>query len=661
MSPNGGGAVSRPRSKRRFQRALQAVIAVLLAIVAVSYLSGYFLLWSLKLPPRKASPLTAARYAYYYGDRAWIRRRLLVCSASSAVMVAASVAASCWPPKRKLHGDARFAHRDEIAAAGLLGDQGILLGELGGRYLLLPGQQGISLAAPPRSGKGVSIVVPNCLNWPGSLICNDVKLENYRLTAGYRRAAGQAVFLFDPLNEERRTARWNPFTYVSETAALRINDLQRIAAMLYPEVPGTDPFWVASARSLFLGIALYLFETPSALKTIGEVLRQGMASDDEGFGKHWRRIIEGRRSGRYPLSPECVRALYDIIDLAPVTASSVRKTFTSRLDLWQNPILDSATSASDFDLRDLRRKPMSIYVGVNPDDIHRLRPVLSLFFEQAIGLQTRTLPEHDPKLTYQLLLMLDEVAAMGRIPILAESISYLPGYNVRVALIFHALSQLREVYGVENAKTMTKSLGARIVFSPRDYDDSKEISDDLGNTTVRVRSKSRPLSFGLSGQRSRQASVTVSEQRRPLLLPQEVRELGPRKAIIFVEGLRPILARKVCYYRDRRFRSRLRSPPIQQIAPESVFRQAPVSHHAGTGVEAAQPKTRMTEEPVIDQTTELASLRQPTVADLPNLASLTLDDFAGRYDHVEVSQDRPATADELQRAVDQFLSGLTAG
>src|SRR5437667_7661720 len=190
--------------------------------------------------------------------------------------------------------------------------------------------------------------------------------------------------------------------------------------MFYSETPGIDPFWIASARSLFVGIALYLFETPSLPKTIGEILRQGMASDDEGFSAHWKRIVQGRQSGRYPLSPECVRALCDVIDLAPVTASSIRKTFTSRLDLWLNPILDWATSANDFDLRELRAKPMSIYVGVNPDDLHRLRPVLALFFQQAIGLQTRTLPEHDPKLKLQGLMLPEECAALGRIPIPAE-------------------------------------------------------------------------------------------------------------------------------------------------------------------------------------------------------------------------------------------------
>lgn len=153
--------------------------------------------------------------------------------------------------------------------------------------------------------------------------------------AGYRRQRGQACYLFDPFAEDGCTAHWNPFFYVSGNPLRRVNDLQRIAEMLYPDPPNVDPFWTGSARSLFLGIALYLFETPSLPKTIGEVLRQGMASDDEGFQQHWKRLIEERNSGRFPLSPQCVRALYDVIDLAPMTASSIRKTFTSRLDLFE--------------------------------------------------------------------------------------------------------------------------------------------------------------------------------------------------------------------------------------------------------------------------------------------------------------------------------------
>lgn len=479
------------------------------------------------------------------------------------------------PKKRSLHGDARFARRTEILAAGLLGNEGIILGRLGHRCLMLAGQQGVALAAPRRAGKGTGVVIPNALNWPGSLVCIDIKKENWTLTAGYRSAQGQACYLFDPFSDTGRTAHWNPFYYVAPDPDKRINDLQRIAEMLYPDPPNVDPFWTASARSLFLGIALYLFETPSMPKTIGEVLRQGMASDAEGFGHHWKRIIEGRNNNAQVksgygrplsakcgvLSPQCVRALCDVIDLAPVTASSIRKTFTSRLDLWLNPILDAATATNDFDLRDLRSKPMSIYVGVNPEDLHRLRPVLSLFFQQAIGLQTRELPERNPALKYQVLMLLDEFTALGRIPILAEAISYLPGYNVRVLLVIQTPSQLREVYGANNAETMLKSLAARIVFAPKDYPDAQEISSELGNTTVKVRTISKGL-FDPSAPNARaRHSASVSEQRRPLLLPQEVKELAKEDAIVFFEGLRPIKCNKIRYYADPRFKKRLYKAP----------------------------------------------------------------------------------------------------
>ena len=648
MPPSASTAAWRPPAEAGWAgRVLKIAGAVLVALAVAQYLSGCILLWLLHLDPHGASPLTVLRYGYYYGGIPQVREALLRACAGGTVLVLLSTAVLLLPRRRPLHGEARFATRREIDAAGLFGDQGIILGRIGRRCLMLRGQQGVVLAAPPRAGKGVGVVIPNLLNWPDSVICVDIKRENWTLTAGFRARSGQACFLFDPFAEDGRTARWNPFFYVSPDPLKRVNDLQRIAEMLYPDPPNVDPFWTASARSLFLGIALYLFETPSTLKTVGEVLRQGMASDDEGFGHHWKRIIEGRSSGKFPLSPQCVRALYDVIDLAPVTASSIRKTFTSRLDLWLNPILDAATSGNDFDLRDLRRRSMSIYVGVNPDDLHRLRPVLSLFFQQAIGLQTRALPEHDPTLKHQVLMMLDEFAALGRIPIIAESISYLPGYNVRVVLVIHTPAQLREVYGVNGAETMLKSLAARIVFAPKDYADAREISDELGVTTVRARTVSKPLfDWGDSkGRRSR--SVSVSEQRRPLLLPQEVKALGPRQALIFYEGLWPIRCKKLRYFEDGRFRARLLPPPI--VAPAPVAAAAPIS-----------PARDASADPIA--TAAAAPLtREATAEDIERLDALTLEDFAAPLNEVRLPQKAEGerlTGEEMNAAVESFLQSL---
>jgi type IV secretion system protein VirD4 len=356
-----------------------------------------------------------------------------------------------------------------------------------------------------------------------------------------------------------------------------------------------------------------------------------------------------------------VRALYDVIDLAPVTASSIRKTFTSRLDLWLNPILDAATSGNDFDLRELRSKPLSIYVGVNPDDLHRLRPVLALFFQQAIGLQTRTLPEHDPKLTHQVMMLLDEFTALGRIPIIAESISYLPGYNVRVVLVIQTPAQLRDVYGPNGAETMLKSLAARIVFEPKDFADAREISDELGFTTVKARTLSKPLMNFSDPRGRRQRSVSVSEHRRALLLPQEVKALGPEQAIVFYEGLNPIRCRKIRYFTDPRFKARLLPPPAQ-AAPRPLKRADTPTDAAEPSVDA-DPMAALAAGPgaasgCIEGGEVAEAVREATVEDIDRLETLTLEDFAVDFTQVKLPEGEKLTEQQLNTAVESFLATL---
>src|SRR5882762_2482817 len=558
----------------RLPLALGVVASVIVGIVGALYLAGYVFLFLIKADPRAATPLTLVRYGYYYGSRDDVRVRLWVSSAVGFGLILAPGLALLIPRRRALHGDSRFARTRDIARAGLFAPGGIILGRFGGwgrfggRLLVLGGQTGVALAAQPGAGKGVGVVIPNLLTWVGSVVCTDPKIENYLVTAGFRRAMGHQVYLFNPLSPEGRTHRWNPLDYVSDAPGQRVSDLQLIAHMFFPDPPGADPFWAAGGRSLFLGIALYLFDTPSLPRTIGEILRQGMANDEEGFAAHWKRVIQGRMSGAHPPSDTCVRALYDVIDLAPQTASSIRKTFTSRLELWANPVLDAATAASDFDLRELRKKPLSIYLGVMPKDLERLAPLMSLFFQQAIALQTDELPEHNPALRHQVLMVMDEFPAFGRIPILTKASGFLRGFNVRLLLIMQALSQIRDNYGENGAKTLLKTLAARIFFAPKDMEDATEISNELGFTTVKSKSVSTPALnlFATKGHRHR--SVSTSDQKRALMLPQEVKEIGADREIAFVENVRPIFCKKLCYYRMPMFVRRLRPPPpVPRVPP----------------------------------------------------------------------------------------------
>jgi type IV secretion system protein VirD4 len=635
--------------------ALTVVAGVLVALIAASYLAGYIFLMLIRADPRTATPLTLVRYGYYYGGREDIRIRLWVSAGAGLALVVTPGLALLFPKRRALHGEGRFARRGEIARAGLFAPAGIILGRFGGwggfggRLIVLGGQTGVALTAQPGAGKGVGVVVPNLLTWRGSVVCTDPKIENYPITAGFRRAMGQQVYLFNPLSPEGRTARWNPLDYVSAAPGQRVSDLQLIAHMFFPDPPGADPFWAAGGRSLFLGIALYLFDTPSFPRTIGEILRQGMANDEEGFAAHWKRVIQGRMSGNRPLSDTCVRALYDVIDLAPQTASSIRKTFTSRLELWANPMLDAATAASDFDLRELRKRPMSIYLGVMPKDLDRLAPLISLFFQQAIALQTDELPEHNPKLRYQVLMVMDEFPAFGRIPILTKSSGFLRGFNVRLLLIMQALSQIRDNYGENGAKTLLKTLAVRIFFAPKDMEDATEISNELGVTTVKSKSVSTPALNLFASKGHRHRSVSTSDQKRALMLPQEVKEIGADREIVFVENVHPIFCKKLCYYRMPMFLRLLRSaPPVPRVPPIELDRSS--RNRPGDpdiAPEEAAQKTQRT--------------RAATAEDIERIDELTLEDFAVDFSKVILPEKAPGermTAQEMDTAVESFIAGL---
>jgi len=310
---------------------------------------------------------------------------------------------------------------------------------------------------------------------------------------------------------------------------------------------------------------------------------------------------------------------------------------------------------------------MSIYVGVHPDDLHRLRPVLNLFFQQAIGLQTRELPERNPALKHQVLMLLDEFTALGRIPIIAEAISYLPGYNVRVVLVIQTPAQLREVYGIHNAEVMLKSLAARIVFAPKDFADAREISDELGFTTVKVKTVSKPVGRLFDSRRVRSASESVSLQQRALLLPQEVKELGSEEAIVFYEGLRPIRCRKIRYFAERGFRGRL-LPPLQNPAPlhraSAPPSVAPSDTPAGEDEAHAPPgelgavAAASSAAPAIR---EASVTREATVDDVEHLESLTLEDFATDFSQVQIPvRDGRLSDVEMTAAVERFMTTLRA-
>lgn len=566
---------------------------LLVGVPAVLWLAGAAFFAYHKVWPETLSVTTWLDYWAAYGESEDQRKPLQACLiiAIGGVYVLPGLAlAQIWSgPDRPLHGAARFANASEIARAGLFGEHGIIVGKHADRFLVLGGQQFVLLAAPTRSGKGVSVVIPNLLNFAGSVVVLDVKLENFNLTSAFRAAHGQKVYLFNPYAEDFRTHCWNPLDAIRRDPNYRVGDILSIGQTLYPSGGDKDSFWNDQARNLFLGLVLYLLETPGLKITPGEVLRQS-----SGQGKPVRvyleDLIDARNRSGDPLSSECQEALSRFCGTSENTMTSILATFNAPLTMFANPLVDAATSQSDFDLARVRYEKLSIYIGIQPDKLADAALLINLLFSQLINLNVRRQPKDDPAIRHDCLVILDEFAALGRIQVLAKANAFIAGYGLRLLTVVQSVAQLEAVYGEKDARTLMTNHALQILFAPREQRDAAAYSEVLGYMTEKA--KSRSLSHNRGGGPGHSSkSETTSDQRRALMLPQEMRELPRDEAIIVLEGAKPIRARKAYYYAERALIGRLTvlSPYLQSLKTKTPS-QSDIDEAARRDLRAPLPK-----------------------------------------------------------------------
>lgn len=469
--------------------------------------------------------------------------------------------------KRELHGSARFADFKDVQKAKLFYDKDakdptILVGKYQGKFLLFGGKQFVLLAAPTRSGKGVGVVIPNCLHYSDSLVVMDLKLENFQLTAAYRQASGQEVYLLNLSTQDLKSHGWNPLSYISRDPIFATAQAQRIASILYTasgNSNGTDRFFNEMAQKLFVGLCLYMIETekqtnvPTTLAQLVKLTAPASMTLVEWINQ----VCDP--SSDIKLSDSCINNLRSYANNSDNTASGILSSLLAPLSVFTDPIVSAITSREDIDLRQVRKKKMTIYVGVTPDDLGRFERILNLFFSQLLSENLQLLPEqtkhlpddHPDKLRYQCLLLLDEFAAMGKMEVIEKGVAFIAGYNMRLLAIYQNNAQLAQLYNKEGLRTMVTNFECQITYPTKDNEDAKEYSDAIGYETFKSRSTSRGTGQLVSN------STSISDQRRALLLPQEIQNMPTTDCIVRLTGVPPIYAKKIIYYEDPVFTPRL--------------------------------------------------------------------------------------------------------
>ncbi|MER9026113.1 conjugal transfer protein TraG [Mesorhizobium sp. M0815] len=489
-----------------------------------------------------------------------------VAASGGFISIAVAIGMSVWRAREaknvETYGSARWARPNEVKSAGLLGPDGVVLGKLDHDYLRHDGPEHVLCFAPTRSGKGVGLVVPSLLTWPGSAIVHDIKGENWQLTAGFRAKHGR-VLLFDPTNA--KSSAYNPLLEVRR-GEWEVRDVQNVADVLVDPEGSLEKrnHWEKTSHSLLVGAILHVLYA-EADKTLAGVA--GFLSDPKRpIETTLAAMMTTRHLGLAGPHPVVASTARELLNKSDNERSGVLSTAMSFLGLYRDPVVAKVTRRCDWRIADIVADPMpaTLYLVVPPSDISRTKPLIRLVLNQIGRRLTEDLHAKDRH--HRVLMMLDEFPALGRLDFFESALAFMAGYGLKAFLIAQSLNQIEKAYGANNS--ILDNCHVRVSFATNDERTAKRVSDALGTATEMKAMKNyagHRLSPWLG-----HLMVSRSETARPLLTPGEVMQLPPSDEIVMVAGTPPIRAKKARYYEDGRFKARVLPPPDPAKCGRSV-------------------------------------------------------------------------------------------
>ena len=437
----------------------------------------------------------------------------------------------------------------ELSKSGFFGKPGtgFILGKMSkpkrnGKYLVAKKFPHALIVAPTGRGKTTGFVIPNLLTWEGSAVVLDVKGENFEATARHRRKQGDKTFRFAPTDfEDRRTHRYNPLLRISELKdqAQQQMELQLLASLFLQNENERVQGLLKGGIDLFVAAGLLAFQRKKP--TLGEIYRIA-ASGGNKQKEYMARGVEVQNEAAKLIFTRLASTNNDTL------TSYVSLLMTSGLDQWQNPAIDAATQASDFDFRNIRKEPFSVYLIVQPLMVEPMAPLIRLFFSDLLAsMQDK---EPGPDEPWPVMIMLDEFNKLGKMPIVSKSIETLRSYRGHLAIVTQTIPALDEIYGENTRRALQGNAGVKLYLTPSDEKTVEELSKAVGKTTKKVVTRSRAI--GKNPFEGRSQSVRTEEV--SLLPEDEARRLPLEDIVMVIDAQMPIRAKRIEYFNDPYFK-----------------------------------------------------------------------------------------------------------
>lgn len=508
--------------------------------------------------------------------------------------------------KGNQNGTARFASRSDLFKNGLLAVDGIMCGMTEdaivtaskkkdgslklhqykkGTYICHPGKQHTLIAAPPGSGKNVSIIIPSLLSYPHSVIVHDPKGENYKKTAGYRKTFSH-VLKFAPCSRE--TVRFNFVQEIRDGDEFAFRDASLIANVLFTPAnsksatDGASEYFNAMAQDAVTAALLHIRFSNYEDKSLPGLLHLFSSTDIEEVcelmksAEHYftvtkqmyernpafyksKNIQIGSKIEATDIHEKIVSGANRLKNTRAEERSTGIKTIFSKLQLFDDPVLAAATSASDFELEDFinSEKPISLYLVVPSSDTPRIAPVFRLL----ISFMMRKFTEGEAvfgevQLKNDVNFILDEFPVLGRLDEVARTMAVSRGFGVFFTIVCQTIRQLEDVYGANHA--FFDLCPVLLVFAPGNIKDAEIFSKFIGQESIETENISHSGMVDITS--TKNINFSDRDSGRNLLDAADIKRIPGNRGLLFSHGMQPYIFKKIAYYNDKRFKLKVKLP-----------------------------------------------------------------------------------------------------
>jgi type IV secretion system protein VirD4 len=491
------------------------------------------------------------------------------------------------------HGSARTASMVEVEKAGLLADDGLLLGRCLPETPSLPAAIGglidphvrsdtacrgffaatygnrwrseqlirtnnyvhLATFSPAGGGKGIAALIPNLLSYPGNCVIVDTKGELFAAAAEHRRKRfGKKIYRLDPFGVCGPGGdTLNPFQYIDEKKEDFLDRVRAFANPLIIRQPDEkQPHFNDMAELMLIALSAFVCgcQHDRERRHLGTV--RGIAASRDIYFQAVE-LMQKTEAGHGVIK----RLAGQLSFPAAEEQGSIFSTFARQTQFLDSLPVARNVAASSFDPLELKTGNADLYLILPHDMLVPLQRLQRLWINTVMGRITSGKPDESRRVLW----LLDEMAHIGRMQAIEDAVTLYRGMGIRLWFIFQSLGQLKTTFG-EKAPTILDNIGSQQYFGINSYETAEEISKRIGTATIGTvsanssTSSSRPTGGqGEGGNVSTSSGVTHNEIGRRLLLPEEVLTLPDDITLIFHKNLPVIPARLVKYFEAPEFKN----------------------------------------------------------------------------------------------------------